>query len=85
MRGWKGQKQVWFAYRFTGTDEEVMLDLHQPPEFDAWRWASLDEAPELVIPFKRATYDHVVQAFADHAQGAEPGKTGRWLGNLLGR
>lgn len=67
LRGWKGQKQVWFAYRFTGSDQEVNLGLHQPPEFDAWRWASLEEAPGLVIPFKRATYDHVVKAFAPFA------------------
>ncbi len=32
-------------------------------EFDAWRWADLDEATELVIPFKRATYEQVVGAF----------------------
>lgn len=68
IRGWKGQKQVWFAYRFSGADEEVDLDLHDPPEFDAWRWASLWEAPDLVIPFKRDTYDRVVEAFAAHAQ-----------------
>ena len=74
QKGWKGQKQVWFAYRFLGQDDEVQLDLHAPPEFDAWRWARLDEAPGLVIPFKRATYDHVVQAFAPHAAPAEPGR-----------
>jgi putative (di)nucleoside polyphosphate hydrolase len=67
QRGWKGQKQVWFAYRFTGSDDEVNLAVHQPPEFDAWRWARLDEALEMVIPFKRATYDHVVRTFAPHA------------------
>jgi putative (di)nucleoside polyphosphate hydrolase len=67
MRGWKGQKQVWFAYRFTGEDAEVDLKLHPPPEFDDWRWVRLDEACETVIPFKRATYDHVVRAFAGYA------------------
>jgi putative (di)nucleoside polyphosphate hydrolase len=67
QRGWKGQKQVWFAYRFTGKDAEVNLALHQPPEFDGWRWATLAEAPGTVIPFKRATYDHIVQAFAPFA------------------
>ncbi len=71
QRGWKGQKQVWFAYRFTGADEEVNLGLHQPPEFDAWRWATLAEAPEAVIPFKRATYDHVADAFASYAARIE--------------
>jgi putative (di)nucleoside polyphosphate hydrolase len=71
MRGWRGQKQVWFAYRFTGEDAEVNLALHHPPEFDAWRWARLDETPGIVIPFKRATYDHVAQAFARHASPVE--------------
>jgi putative (di)nucleoside polyphosphate hydrolase len=68
MRGWRGQKQVWFAYRFTGEDGEVNLGLHHPPEFQDWRWASLDETPHIVIPFKRATYDHIVQAFAPYAR-----------------
>jgi putative (di)nucleoside polyphosphate hydrolase len=84
MRGWKGQKQVWFAYRFTGLDEEVNLDLHHPPEFDAWRWASLEEAPQLVIPFKRATYDHVAQAFAPYARAPSVERS-RWAGGALER
>ena len=71
MKGWRGQKQVWFAYRFTGADDEVNLKQHEPPEFDAWRWASLAEAAKLVIPFKRATYDQVVEAFGAHAQASE--------------
>lgn len=84
MKGWKGQKQVWFAYRFTGLDEEVNLGLHHPPEFDAWRWADLQEAPALVIPFKRATYDHIVQAFAPYARGTGAGR-GAWSGDTLER
>lgn len=63
-RGWKGQRQVWFALRFEGRDDEIDLEAHPPVEFDAWRWARLAEAPGLVAPFKRATYDSVVQAFA---------------------
>lgn len=62
-KGWKGQKQVWFALRFTGAESEIRLDLHHPPEFDEWRWGGLDEAPGLVIPFKRAAYEQVVAAF----------------------
>jgi putative (di)nucleoside polyphosphate hydrolase len=77
MKGWKGQKQVWFAYRFTGSDGEVNLTLHAPPEFDAWRWAALDEAPELVVPFKRAIYVHVAEAFARYAEAPEADPTGR--------
>jgi putative (di)nucleoside polyphosphate hydrolase len=63
-RGWLGQKQAWFALRFTGEDSEVRLDGDAKPEFDAWRWAALAEAPELIVPFKREAYQAVVRAFA---------------------
>ncbi len=66
-RGWKGQRQVWFALRFDGEETEFDLTRHGPPEFDAWRWGRLEEAPELVIPFKRQTYEAVVEAFAPYA------------------
>lgn len=72
-KGWQGQKQVWFALRFTGKDKEVDLTAHPPPEFDAWRWGRLDEAPGLVIPFKRAAYDQVVEAFRQYAGTAMSG------------
>ncbi len=63
-RGWKGQKQVWFAFRFDGNETEFDLAAHHHPEFDAWRWGYLAEAPELIVPFKRAAYEAVAQAFA---------------------
>ena len=63
-RGWKGQKQIWFALRFEGEDSEINLNLHHEVEFDAWRWGRLAEAPDLVVPFKRAAYLQVVAAFA---------------------
>jgi len=66
-RGWKGQRQVWFAVRFDGDDAEVDLMAHGQPEFDAWRWGGLSEAPDLVVPFKRPTYEAVVTAFARFA------------------
>ena len=67
LRGWKGQKQVWFAFRFEGTDADFNLTAHGPPEFDAWRWALLDEAAELIVPFKKAAYRRVVEAFGAFA------------------
>lgn len=62
-RGHLGQKQVWFALRFTGADDEVRLDAHEQIEFEAWRWGTLAEAPGLIVPFKRAAYETVVAAF----------------------
>ena len=58
-----GQKQVWFAYRFTGDEAEIQLDRHDEVEFDSWRWGALQEAPGLIVPFKRAAYEAVVAAF----------------------
>jgi putative (di)nucleoside polyphosphate hydrolase len=66
-RGYRGQRQVWFAMRFTGDDGEVDLEAHDEIEFDAWRWARLQEAPDLVVPFKRPAYEKVVAAFAPFA------------------
>ena len=61
---WDGQKQVWFAFRFTGDESEIVLDRHDEIEFDAWRWGALSDAPDLIVPFKRATYEQVVAVFA---------------------
>ncbi|MFZ3007501.1 MAG: RNA pyrophosphohydrolase [Phenylobacterium sp.] len=66
-KGWKGQRQVWFALRFDGEDAEINLSGHGHPEFDAWRWGKLSEAPALVVPFKKANYEAVVTAFHDFA------------------
>ena len=67
-QGWKGQKQVWFALRFTGAESEINLYAHPQVEFDDWRWASIEEAPELVAPFKRTAYRTVVQTFRRYAE-----------------
>lgn len=69
-RGWRGQKQVWFAYRFIGDASEIDLEADEHVEFDAWRWGRLDEAPELIVPFKRGVYEAVVAAFAGFAREA---------------
>ena len=61
---YRGQKQKWFAARFLGDDSEVNLKPHgHKPEFDAWRWARIDELPELIVPFKRDVYQQVIPAF----------------------
>lgn len=67
-RGYKGQRQMWLAMRFTGDDSEVDLNAHPPQEFDRWRWATLEETPDLVAPFKRATYARVIRDFERFAR-----------------
>ena len=71
-RAWKGryrgQTQKWFAFRFTGSDDEI--DIRRPgggghrPEFDSWRWENMDRLTELIIPFKRPVDEKVVAAFS---------------------
>ena len=68
-RRWRGQKQLWFAFRFTGEDAEFNLRGHHEIEFDAWRWATMAEALETVVPFKRETYRQVAAAFATLIDG----------------
>ncbi|MGE0417961.1 MAG: RNA pyrophosphohydrolase [Acetobacteraceae bacterium] len=69
LRGkYRGQRQRWFALRFTGVDTDIRLDLDPHPEFDAWRWTALASLPTLVVPFKRPIYEILVQSFARFAQ-----------------
>ena len=62
-RGFIGQKQKWFAYRFEGEDSEVDLKAHPPQEFSIWKWADYAEVMDLVVPFKRQAYEQVLAAF----------------------
>ena len=67
---YRGQKQKWYALRFTGDESEI--DIVNPggghdPEFIAWRWEKLENLPDLVVPFKRKTYEQIVKAFAKFA------------------
>jgi putative (di)nucleoside polyphosphate hydrolase len=64
---YRGQRQKWFALRFTGTDADIRLDLDPHPEFDAWRWARLAELPAMAVDFKRAIYDDLAVEFARFA------------------
>ena len=64
---YRGQRQRWFALRFTGSDSDIRLDLDPHPEFDAWRWTALPELPSLAIPFKRPIYEILAASFARFA------------------
>ena len=64
-----GQRQKWFAARFLGTDADIDLGAHHA-EFDAWRWAALDELTGLIVPFKRALYEAVVAELGPVVRGA---------------
>ena len=66
----RGQRQKWFALRFTGSDAEIdplTSRNSQPPEFDQWRWERLDLVADLVVPFRRDVYRAVARSFAAFA------------------
>jgi putative (di)nucleoside polyphosphate hydrolase len=67
---YRGQKQRWFALRFTGADRDI--DIAHPaghkPEFSDWRWERIERLADLIIPFKRPVYERVVTEFAKYAR-----------------
>jgi putative (di)nucleoside polyphosphate hydrolase len=68
---YRGQRQKWFALRFTGDEREI--DVTHPagghePEFLDWRWEPMQNLPALVIPFKRNVYEQVVAEFSKFAE-----------------
>ena len=67
-KGWVGQKQKWFAVRLKKNSAKFDLKAHLPIEFSKWRWADLEEAPLLIVPFKRDVYERVVFEFGDYAK-----------------
>jgi putative (di)nucleoside polyphosphate hydrolase len=65
-----GQRQKWFALRFTGQDDDIdplTSRNGQPAEFDSWRWERLDRVADLVVPFRRHVYQEVARSFASFA------------------
>ena len=75
-RTWKGryrgQRQKWFAVRFTGEDDEINVASPgggHKAEFANWRWEPMKNLPNLIVPFKRPVYERVVKEFSDLAGG----------------
>ncbi|PCH96000.1 MAG: RNA pyrophosphohydrolase [Rhodobacteraceae bacterium] len=58
----RGQKQKWFLMRFTGSDDLVNIQTAEP-EFSAWQWLPPEKLLDLIVPFKRDTYEHVIKEF----------------------
>ncbi len=61
---WRGQRQRWFLFRFTGEDRHIDIATAEP-EFRAWRWVDPREIPDLIVPFKRDLYRRLLQLFAE--------------------
>lgn len=63
----KGQKQMWFCYRFDGDDSEIDLKpTDEPAEFEDWKWEDVDKLVDLIVEFKRDVYIEVTKQFKKH-------------------
>ncbi|MFN4156795.1 MAG: RNA pyrophosphohydrolase [Gemmobacter sp.] len=66
---YRGQRQKWFLFRFTGADHQIRIDA-EPREFSRWAWVDPDGLVNGIVPFKRAVYEQVIAAFRPHLAGA---------------
>lgn len=58
----RGQRQKWFAMRFTGKDSDINIHTEEP-EFLEWRWTHAARLPELIVPFKQQLYQALIKEF----------------------
>lgn len=63
-----GQRQKWFALRFTGSDSDIDVDKAAHSEFSAWKWVPIEDLPGLIVSFKRPVYEEIVQRFRRYAR-----------------
>jgi putative (di)nucleoside polyphosphate hydrolase len=67
---YRGQRQKWFAMRFTGNDTDIDLATDHP-EFDAWKWILPERLPEVIVPFKRQLYIDILAEFGTYCAVAK--------------
>lgn len=60
----RGQKQKWLLVRFHGQEAQIDITKHDH-EFARWRWSPPDQVLTDIVPFKRAVYQQVIDAFRD--------------------
>ena len=62
---YRGQEQIWFLARFSGTDVDIDLQAHDPAEFCDWKWVDAEQLPDLIVPFKKRVYRAVLEEFRE--------------------
>jgi putative (di)nucleoside polyphosphate hydrolase len=67
---YRGQRQKWFAMRFTGDDSDIDLATAHP-EFDAWKWVSPEQLADVIVSFKRQLYFDILTEFRIYSAAAK--------------
>lgn len=60
---YRGQKQKWFLFRFTGADSDINIATEHP-EFCDWKWTEAETLTEEIVPFKKEIYKKIVDEFS---------------------
>jgi len=59
----RGQVQKWFAMKLVGGDAAINIATEHP-EFSEWKWVAPQALPQLIVPFKKALYEALVEEFS---------------------
>ena len=71
---YRGQRQKWFLMAFTGTDDDIDLNVHHK-EFGDWRWAEPAQLPNLIVQFKSDLYRRILAEFNPHLKALEEARS----------
>jgi len=64
----RGQVQLWFLFRYEGSDE--MITLGDKKEFKASKWLSMNELISNVVPFRRSVYQELAEHISCQLQNS---------------
>ena len=62
---YKGQRQMWFLYKFTGNEKDINIHTEHP-EFSDWKWVAKDFLVPNIVPFKKEIYSKVLEEFKSY-------------------
>ena len=62
---YKGQRHMWFLFRFLGDDSEINIKTPEP-EFISWKWCSHTELVANIVDFKKELYIQVLKQFESY-------------------
>lgn len=62
---YRGQAQLWAAFRFTGTPADIDIRTEHP-EFSKWKWTDAATLISEIVDFKRPLYADVLSEFAEY-------------------
>ncbi|MBO5442718.1 MAG: RNA pyrophosphohydrolase [Alphaproteobacteria bacterium] len=72
-RDFYGQDQYWSLFYFDGNDSEINFYTHpEEIEFKAFQWIDIEQAPELIVFFKKEAYAKMVSIFKPIIEKFQP-------------